>query len=255
MDMARAWDLQKSAGSRNESVSIQFVRQVLEKKARRGHEAVMPFNYYWAYDFPTAKPLDWLLKRSFDILASLLTLALLFPFFLLIALAIRLDSSGPVLFSQVRVGHRGKRFHMLKFRSMSQDAEFRQADLLEDNENEVMFKIKDDPRITRIGKFLRKYSLDEFPQLLNVLKGEMSLVGPRPPLPREVSMYQPWHHSRLSTLPGLTGAWQVFGRSNIQNFDQVVSLDFYYLENFSFLNDLRLILRTIPVVISAKGSY
>jgi lipopolysaccharide/colanic/teichoic acid biosynthesis glycosyltransferase len=212
-------------------------------------------HYYRAYDFPKTHPGQWLLKRALDTFAALMALAVFFPLFLLIGLAIRLDSPGPILFYQERVGLRGKPFRMLKFRSMVLNAEQRLSELSSTEGSGKMFKLKQDPRITRVGKFLRKFSLDELPQLINVLRGEMSLVGPRPPLPREVQAYQPWHHVRLATLPGMTGVWQVFGRSDILDFDQVVALDQQYLKNFSFVNDLILIAQTIPAVISTKGSY
>ncbi len=212
-------------------------------------------DYYWAYDFPRTHPVSWFFKRWLDVMASLLAMVLLLPLLVLIGLAIWIDSPGPVLFLQERVGLRGKRFRMLKFRSMTPNAERERNALSALAEPGNMFKMKRDPRVTRVGKFLRKYSLDELPQLVNVLRGEMSLVGPRPPLAEEVARYQPWHHVRLATVPGMTGVWQVFGRSDVLAFDQVVALDQRYLAEFSFINDLILIARTIPAVISAKGSY
>lgn len=253
--MAQTGVLLQPGKTEENSLSLQLIQQVLATRVKVGGLNQGAPQYDLAYDFQESHLLDWFLKRALDISASILTIIVFSPLFLLIALLIRIDSHGPILFSQVRVGYRGKRFHMYKFRSMSTDAEDRLKQLLQSNENEVMFKLKEDPRVTRIGKILRKFSLDEFPQLINVLRGEMSLVGPRPPLPREVSQYEPWHFCRFSTLPGLTGTWQVFGRSSIQNFDHVVALDFHYLENFSIFKDIELILRTIPAVILAKGSY
>jgi exopolysaccharide biosynthesis polyprenyl glycosylphosphotransferase len=211
--------------------------------------------YSTLYDYRKNRRAEWLCKRLFDVTFSLLCMLVLMPFFVLIALAIRLDSRGPVVFRQKRIGYRGKPFYMYKFRSMHMNAEDRLHRLLAQNETSVMFKIKADPRVTRVGKFLRKFSLDEFPQLLNVLRGEMSLVGPRPPIIRELSMYQPWHYVRFSVLPGMTGMWQVYGRSDIRNFDDVVCLDAKYIENWSLSTDLSLILKTVPTVLSAKGSY
>jgi exopolysaccharide biosynthesis polyprenyl glycosylphosphotransferase len=208
------------------------------------------------YFFPgEEKPFQWLLKRSLDRLLSLLGLVLILPLLLLTALAIKLESPGPVLFKQKRIGLHGKTFHIYKFRSMYQDAEQRLESLLNTNQtNSMMFKMFDDPRVTKVGKFIRKFSIDELPQLLNVLRGEMSLVGPRPPLPREVAAYQDWQHVRLATVPGLTGAWQVFGRSSVTKFERVVELDFKYLSNWSLLVDLGLLLRTVPIVLTGKGA-
>ncbi len=197
---------------------------------------------------------EWSIKRLFDITASLFGLILISPLLLLIALLIKLDSKGPLLFKQERVGFDGRRFHMYKFRSMSVDAEKVLKDLLQFNEtNDVMFKMTNDPRMTRVGRILRKYSLDELPQLLNVLRGEMSLVGPRPPIVREVETYQPWHYIRFSTLPGLTGLWQVSGRSTINDFDMVVKLDSSYIKNWSLWMDFKILLKTIPVVLGGKA--
>lgn len=191
--------------------TVELTPQYLKKK----FEALRQTNgitcYSEIYDYPRNRRLECFLKRALDVTGSLLGMVGLLPFFILIAFAIKLDSKGPVLFKQKRIGHLGKPFDMYKFRSMYINAEERLPRLLDQNETSVMFKIKADPRITRVGKFLRKFSLDEFPQLLNVLKGEMSLVGPRPPIVRELSMYQPWHYVRFSMLPGMTGLWQVHG--------------------------------------------
>lgn len=201
------------------------------------------------------KPYQWFLKRAMDILGSILGIFLLSPLLCLIAIAIKLESKGPVLFKQKRVGLYGKEFYIYKFRSMRQDAE-KKLDLIRNlNEtNDVMFKMFKDPRITTVGRFIRKYSFDELPQLLNVIRGEMSLVGPRPPLLSEVLMYSDWHYLRFSTLPGITGLWQVSGRAIIKNFDKVVKLDYQYIQDWSLKLDIFLLLKTIPVVISAKGA-
>ena len=196
-----------------------------------------------------------LVKRLMDITVSVLGLTILSPLMLLIALAIKLDSPGPVLFRQTRVGKDGAHFTLYKFRSMRQDAE-QQLDRLWDLNEATgpLFKIREDPRVTRVGRVLRRSSLDELPQLINVLKGEMSLVGPRPPLPSEVEKYEEWHLRRLEVAPGLTCLWQVSGRSEIP-FDEMVMLDIYYIENWSLGMDLSILLRTVPAVISGGGAF
>jgi exopolysaccharide biosynthesis polyprenyl glycosylphosphotransferase len=194
-------------------------------------------------------------KRVLDIVVSATALLLLSPILAIVALFIRLDSKGPILFSQTRVGKRGKEFRFWKFRSMCVDAEQRKATLMKNNEMQggVIFKMKNDPRITRVGKFIRKYSIDELPQLWNVLIGDMSLVGPRPPLPKEVAQYTPYQHQRLDVTPGITCVWQVSGRSDIP-FPQQVNMDLEYIANQSFLYDIALLLRTVPAVLGARGS-
>ncbi len=195
------------------------------------------------------------LKRVMDIIISGMGLILLSPLLALIALAIRLDTPGPVLFPQTRIGRGGQPFTIYKFRSMIANAEEVRPYL--DALNEVdgpMFKIKDDPRRTRVGRILRRTSLDELPQLYNVLRGDMSLVGPRPALPDEVAQYQDWHKKRLEVSPGLTGLWQVSGRSKL-SFDEMVLLDIYYVENWSPTLDLRIMLKTIPLVLMGEGAY
>lgn len=194
-------------------------------------------------------------KRAIDVGLVLLAAPLILPLVLLIALLIRLDSSGPALFRQQRVGKHGKLFTCYKFRTMVVDAEARKAELAALNEADgPLFKIRRDPRITRIGHFLRRSSLDEVPQIWNVLRGDMSLVGPRPGLPSEVACYEPWHRRRLEVTPGITGLWQVLGRSNT-TFDEMVRLDIYYGENWSVGMDLRILLKTIPAVLMSKGAY
>lgn len=194
-------------------------------------------------------------KRFFDLIFTTIGLVFLLPLTLLIGLIIKLDSKGPVLFQQKRVGRKGRPFMMYKFRTMYQDAESRLAELRHMNEAEgKIFKIKNDPRITRVGKFMRKYSIDELPQIINVLRGEMSLVGPRPPIPSEVKEYDDWEMRRLETLPGLTGLWQVSGRSQLP-FDEMVKLDIYYIENWSPLFDFYIMLKTIFAVLKTEGAY
>jgi lipopolysaccharide/colanic/teichoic acid biosynthesis glycosyltransferase len=201
-------------------------------------------------------PADDLIKRAFDAAFSGVVLLLISPLLGLIALLIKLEDRGPVLFRQVRVGRHGEEFLMLKFRSMRPDAEQRLRELLARNEHKagVTFKIKDDPRITRIGHWLRKFSLDELPQFYNVLIGDMSVVGPRPPVPREVALYTLADRRRLAVKPGITCIWQVSGRAQI-DFRGQVELDVRYIETRGFWTDLRIISKTLPAVISGTGAY
>lgn len=195
------------------------------------------------------------LKRAIDLFVSAITLLLLSPLIPLIAVMIKLESPGPALFRQMRMGRDGKPFTLYKFRSMRPEAEEAVSELHDLNEAEgVFFKIREDPRCTRVGRVLRRLSLDELPQMYNILRGEMSLVGPRPALPREVELYEEWHRRRLGVLPGLTGLWQVMGRSDL-TFDEMVMLDLFYIENWSLWLDLKIILLTIPTVLSGKGAY
>lgn len=195
-------------------------------------------------------------KRLFDVLAASLLLAVLSPILVLLVLLVKLDSKGPALFQQKRVGLNGVHFTMWKFRSMVVDAESVRKAVEDQNQmqNGVLFKIKHDPRITRIGRYIRKASIDELPQLFNVIKGDMSLVGPRPPLPSEVAQYSLSERQRLSVLPGITCLWQVCGRSDIP-FSQQVELDMQYIESQSFMMDVQLLLKTVPAVITARGAY
>ncbi|HIJ91205.1 MAG: sugar transferase [Desulfobulbaceae bacterium] len=194
-------------------------------------------------------------KRMLDCLGGLigsLVFCILYP---VISVAIKLDSPGPVLFRQERVGRNGRVFHILKFRTMYQDAEARKQELMALNEMQgAMFKLQDDPRITKVGRWLRKTSLDEFPQFLNVLKGEMSLVGTRPPTLAEVEQYDLWHRRRISAKPGITGLWQISGRNAITDFDKVVELDCRYLDQWRFSDDIWILLKTIVVVFQRKGA-
>jgi exopolysaccharide biosynthesis polyprenyl glycosylphosphotransferase len=194
-----------------------------------------------------------LMKRLVDIVGSALLMVLLSPVMLLLSIAVRRDSPGPALFRQTRVGLHGRTFDVLKFRTMVDGAEARLAELAERNEvRGHAFKVTDDPRVTRVGRFLRRTSLDELPQLWNVLRGEMSLVGPRPPLLSEVAGYDVWHRRRLSMKPGMTGLWQVRARRE-QDFDRWVEMDLEYIDSWSLWLDLRIILRTIPAVLLREG--
>ncbi len=194
-------------------------------------------------------------KRGVDVLGSAFGLLIFSPLLAIIALAIRLDSPGPVIFSQPRVGRNGKLFQVYKFRTMVKDADQIKDQVRHLNEAQgPMFKIRDDPRITRVGRFLRRTSLDELPQFWNTLLGDMSLVGPRPALPEEVADYADWHRQRLATAPGITGLWQVSGRSDL-SFEEMVLLDIYYIENWSPLLDLSILLRTVPQFIAGSGAY
>jgi lipopolysaccharide/colanic/teichoic acid biosynthesis glycosyltransferase len=196
-----------------------------------------------------------LAKRALDVAGSLAFLIAFSPGFALIALLVKLEDGGPVLFAQKRVGQFGREFKMFKFRSMVPGAEARLRELLARNHHKegVTFKLKDDPRITKVGRWLRRFSLDELPQFFNVLRGDMSLVGPRPPIPREVALYSLADRRRLAAKPGLTCLWQVSGRSGI-DFSGQVQLDVQYIERQSFRLDLELLARTVPAVLSGKGA-
>jgi len=199
-------------------------------------------------------PISLALKRAFDIVVSAAALIICAPLFLVIAIAIKLDSPGPVFFGQVRSGLNGRRFTMWKFRSMVVDAEKKLEELRDRNEmSGPVFKMRDDPRVTRVGRFLRRTSLDELPQFWNVLIGQMSIVGPRPPLPSEVDRYERWHRRRLSVKPGLTCIWQVSGRNEI-DFEDWMKLDLAYIDQWSLWLDFKIFLRTIPAVLFGRGA-
>jgi exopolysaccharide biosynthesis polyprenyl glycosylphosphotransferase len=204
---------------------------------------------------PVFEGVDFALKRVFDIAGATLLLALLSPLLLAIVIAVRVSSRGPIVFRSVRRGIGQRPFACLKFRTMHTDAEEQQDDLEEFNEaSGALFKIREDPRLTRVGRLLRRFSLDELPQLVNVLRGEMSLVGPRPLPQRDYDMLEDWHRKRYLVLPGITGLWQVSGRSEL-DFDDLVHLDFIYLEHWSLALDLTILLKTIPAVLSRRGAY
>jgi exopolysaccharide biosynthesis polyprenyl glycosylphosphotransferase len=213
-------------------------------RSRSSREGLLHGRLYRAY-----------VKRPLDVIGSLLGLVLLSPLFLIIAILIRLDSPGPILFRQTRIGKDGRAFQFFKFRSMVENAEEMKKKLMHLNELEgPVFKISEDPRITSIGRFLRKTSLDELPQLLNVLQGHMSLVGPRPPLPCEVEKYEGWQRDKLTVLPGITCLWQISGRNHI-GFTEWMRLDIEYIRRQSLGLDIKILMRTLPAVLSRKGAY
>jgi exopolysaccharide biosynthesis polyprenyl glycosylphosphotransferase len=205
----------------------------------------------------TRTPTDVLalaVKRVFDLLVSAMILLLASPVLIAVAIAIKLDSPGPIFFRQRRVGVHGRLFDILKFRSMHADAEARLEPLRARNEmSGPVFKMRDDPRVTRVGRLIRRSSLDEFPQFWNVLRGDMSVVGPRPPLPSEVRQYKRWQRRRLSVKPGITCVWQISGRNEI-DFDRWMELDLEYIDRWSLWGDVRIILKTIPAVIWTRGA-
>jgi exopolysaccharide biosynthesis polyprenyl glycosylphosphotransferase len=204
---------------------------------------------------PVFEGVDYALKRTFDLLGATLLVVLLSPLLLAIVLAVRVSSRGPIVFRSTRRGIGQRPFQCLKFRTMHSDAEERQAELEVLNEaSGALFKIRRDPRLTRVGRVLRRFSLDELPQLINVLRGEMSLVGPRPLPQRDYEKLEDWHRKRYLVLPGITGLWQVSGRSEL-HFDDLVHLDFIYLEHWSLALDLTILLKTIPAVLSRRGAY
>ncbi len=197
---------------------------------------------------------ELMFKRLLDIAFSMTALAMLSPILIAVAIAIKLDSKGPVFYASERIGKKARVFKCLKFRTMVQDAENRRAEVMHMNERDgVLFKISNDPRITKVGRLLRKYSLDELPQFFNVLKGDMSVVGPRPPIASEVREYKLSHLRRLDVTPGVTGLWQVQGRQD-PSFDSYVSLDVAYIENWSIWLDIKIILRTVAVVFAGTGT-
>ena len=231
--------------------NVELVLRELEERRSRQVRSRMRM-FFW----DSTVRLTYALKRFFDIILSFLALILLSPLFLVIAIVIKMTSRGPVFFVQERVGYYGRSFLFYKFRSMYVDAEARKRALMEKNESKdgVIFKMKNDPRITPVGRIIRKTSMDELPQLLNVLLGDMSLVGPRPPLPSEVQQYSLDDRKRLNVKPGITCIWQVSGRSDIP-FKKQVELDKEYIKSQSLWNDFLVLLRTIPAILSGRGAY
>ena len=239
-----------------QGILVRLQSALFELRSTRWHVEEldgMPIVTIWS-----GPPDGWpfLVKRLIDICGSAALLLALIPLFALVAVLIKLDSPGPVFFRQERIGLSKRRFRLFKFRTMIEGAEKQQQMLEHLNESDgPVFKIKDDPRITRVGKFLRRFSIDELPQFLNVLKGEMSLVGPRPLPVRDIERINvPWHKRRLSVKPGMTCLWQVNGRSNI-GFDDWVRMDLEYIDKWSLALDMKILLKTIPVVLRGRGAY
>lgn len=204
---------------------------------------------------PLFEPSNYYFKRVFDIVLAMAAFIILGPFLMLVIFVIKFDSVGPIIYSHLRKGFRGVHFKFYKFRSMVNDADLKLKEIMKQNERGgPVFKMKDDPRVTKVGGFLRKYSIDELPQLINVLKGDMSLVGPRPQVLWEAEVYDEEAKRRLNVLPGVTGLWQVSGRSDL-SYDEMIRLDLYYLENWSPGFDIKILLKTVPVVLLRKGAY
>ena len=207
------------------------------------------------YTLRTQSTWQLVLKRVMDICGAVVGLILCGIISIFLIPAIKLDSPGPAIFSQIRIGKNGRRFKFYKFRSMYIDAEERKKDLMAQNEmSGLMFKMKDDPRITKVGKFIRKTSIDELPQFFDVLRGDMSLVGTRPPTLDEYKQYESHHKRRLSMKPGITGLWQVSGRSDIEDFEDVVKLDVQYIDNWSLWGDIKILFKTVWVVFAGRGA-
>lgn len=237
-----------------EQVQNSISMHPLEMGAQASHYPTSTFDPNYISHIPVCEVRYAKAKRILDILFSLVGLILFSWIFALAALLIKLTSKGPVIFKQTRVGVGGRHFTCYKFRSMCVDAESKKKDLLHLNEcSGPVFKMENDPRITRVGRLLRKLSIDELPQLVNVLLGDMSIVGPRPPLPHEVAKYSKYEFGRLGVKPGLTCLWQINGRSNI-DFKRWVELDILYIENMTFWNDIKIILKTIPAVLTCRGA-
>jgi exopolysaccharide biosynthesis polyprenyl glycosylphosphotransferase len=246
------------AGRRGRS-DAELLEQLYRRYAKGGTRVARirgtAYFYFKKYSWILVIESAYFIKRLLDVLVSAIMLIALSPLFLLIALAIKIDDPGPVFFKQTRVGKWGRLFMMYKFRSMIVAADAMKEQLLDQNESGgIIFKMKQDPRITRTGRIIRKLSLDELPQLWNVLKGDMSLVGPRPPVPKEVAEYEYADRRRLEAIPGITCIWQVSGRSEI-DFKGQVRLDVQYIENQSFWGDIKILLKTVPAVLFGKGAY
>lgn len=238
-------------------ITMRLIPSSLEMLHRRGTPEVFAGLPTLLLQFPIIGGWDYRCKRSLDFVGALLALIVFSPVFIGTAIAIKLSSPGPIFFCQERMGLHGKVFQVWKFRTMVADAATLQTNLEQNNEvkDGVMFKMKNDPRITSIGRLLRRTSLDELPQLFNVLLGQMSLVGPRPLPLRDVERFAPWHHIRHQVLPGITGLWQVSGRSNINDFTDAVRLDLYYIDNWSLNLDLDILVDTFRIVLFGKGAY
>ena len=231
---------------------IKLLRQELKRPTVFHHNSIQLRMLLWHFTIATSKTF----KRFMDILLAILALILGSPIFLITALLVKITSPGPIIFSQVRVGKHGRHFKFYKFRSMYIDAEARKAELMKHNESAdgVIFKMKHDPRITPVGRFIRKFSVDELPQLFNVLLGDMSLVGPRPPLPSEVRTYSLEERKRLNITPGITCLWQVSGRSELP-FSKQIALDKEYIASRSAWKDFLILLKTVPAILTGKGAW
>ncbi len=242
---------------RRAGISMQLLPTSRDMLYRRGQPETVAGLPTLRLDAPLVGGWDYRVKRWMDYLGAGLGVVLLAPVFLAIAVAIRLDSPGPIFFRQERVGLHGKLFRVWKFRTMAADASQRQAQLEQHNETAdgILFKVKHDPRVTRVGALLRRTSLDELPQLFNVLCGQMSLVGPRPLPVRDVAKFDGWHNIRHQVLPGVTGLWQISGRSDIDTFDDVARLDLHYIDNWSLNLDLAILAETVGIVFLGKGAY
>ena len=252
-------DLKHDPGPNGSDSRDEIMDRLFDRYARGGTKiaGIRASAYYFfkKYSWIVVVESTYFVKRMFDIIASLILMVVLSPVFLLTALAIKIEDPGPVFYSQTRVGKWGRHFKMIKFRSMVVGADKMKDELLDrDEAGGVIFKIKRDPRVTRVGRIIRKLSIDELPQLWNVLKGDMSLVGPRPPVPREVAEYKYSDRRRLDVIPGITCIWQVSGRSDI-DFEGQVKLDVQYIESQSFWTDMKILLKTIPAVLLGKGAY
>jgi len=250
-DVPYSWRLMETA--ENMGIRVFVMPSLYTPRVARVRPTYINGHPAMVYRSEPESHLPLLIKSIIDRIGGLVGVLLSAPILLFTALAIKLDSRGPVFFKQTRLGLNGKPFTMLKFRTMCSDAEKKKRSLMEQNEmSGPVFKIKEDPRVTRVGKFLRKFSVDELPQFLNVLTGEMSLVGPRPPLPAEVSRFEPWQHRKLSVRPGLTCLWQVNGRNSI-DFEEWMLLDLHYIDNWSLWLDAKILAKTIPTVIRGSG--
>lgn len=228
-------------------------------KRRRANSYVSSVGTYPIITYHTVSLNNYerMIKRAMDIIGSMIGIVLSSPIMIITAIAIKIDSPGPVIFKQIRVGQNGRHFDIYKFRSMRADAEALKEELMDQNEIEggVMFKMKDDPRVTKVGKFIRKTSIDELPQFFNVFLGNMSLVGTRPPTVDEVDKYERDQWRRISIKPGITGMWQVSGRSNVESFEEIVQMDVDYIDNWSIFEDIKIMLKTVLVLLHRDGAY